>query len=209
MFGYHQQKREKRRFKREKDYLNQEKEAWEKNSPERERMESEAQKKHVEERVAHAKAERKSGAEEGRADTEAFLNKHVEGLDHEARKALQYEAEKGIQRSHQAATRKLLGEQGQRGIMGKSGVAYAQHRDLQKLANEARGASARDLTKIDRDLALKKQAAIFAGGQGEAAQRNIDRDLAMQELDYANEKKRQRNFEDQIYKQYNRQFSRI
>lgn len=204
MFGHHKAKREKKRAKKREIAFEKEKQDFY-SSPEREKQQAEQQKTQAAEKTAESKSERQKAREEGRADTEAFLAKEVEGLDPATRQALQYEANKGIQRSHQSANRKLLGDQASHGIVGKGGVGYAQQRDLQKMADEAYGGARRDLTKLDKDLALKKKAAIFAGGQGEASQSQIDKQMAIDELQLADEKKRQRNFEDQ----FNRLFSRV
>ena len=118
---------------------------------------------------------------------------------------MQYEANKGIQRSMQQANRKLLGEQGLHGITGKSGVGYAQQRDLQRMGAEAQAGVHRDLDKLNADLALKKLAASFNIEQGEAAQSQLDKQIALDELNLAEERKRQRFFEEQA----NKQFSRI
>lgn len=204
MFGHHKAKREKRRQKREKENFTQEKAAWEANSPQREKEASQAQSQMVSEKAAQSKTDRQQAREEGRADTEAFFQKDIQGLDPKKRQAMQYEANKGIQRSHQSANRKLLGDQSQRGIQGQGGVGYAQQRDLQKMAQDAEGGVTRDLDKLDSDVALKKLAAIFTGGEGNAAQSQLDKQMALDELQLADERKRQRTFEDQ----FNRQFMR-
>ena len=118
---------------------------------------------------------------------------------------MQYEANKGIQRSTQAANRKLLGDQASHGVVGKGGVGYAQQRDLQKMSTEAQSGVHRDLDKMNADLRLKNIAAIFAGEQGEASQAQLDKQLALDELNLNEEKKRQRAMEDQM----NRLFSRL
>ena len=204
MFGHHKAKREKRRNKREKETFDQEKMAWEKNSPEREKEASDMQNKQVSEKTAQSKIDRQKAREEGRTDTEQFFNKEVQGLDPKVRQAMQYEANRNIHRTHQSANRKLLGDQSQKGIGGKGGVGYAQQRDLQKVAMEAEGGVVRDLDKLNSDLALKKQAAIFTGGEGNAAQTQLDKQSAIDELQLADEKKRQRMLEDQFYKQFSR-----
>ncbi len=207
MFGHHKAERQKRKSKKEKESFTQEKQNWEKNAPVREKEASDFRNQQIGEKTAQSKTEREKSTQEGRADLEAFLAKDIQGIDPSKRKAMQYEANKGIHGAHELANRELLGDQARRGIQGKGGVGYSQQRDLQKMANEAYGGVERDLTKLDRDLALKKQAAIFTGGQGNAAQSQLDKQLAIDELDLADEKKRQRNFEDQFYKQY-QQFTR-
>lgn len=204
MFGHHQNKREKRRNKEAKASLKKEKMDWENQAPERQKQASDLQKQQVSDKASQAKEDRKIAREEGRSDLENFLKKDVQGLDPKKREAMQYEANKGIQRSMQSANRKLLGEQSQHGIVGKGGVGYAQQRDLQKLGMEAQGQAHRDLDKLNADQQVKKLAMIFAGGEGEAAQTQLDKQMAVDELQLADEKKRQRQFEEDFYRQFSR-----
>lgn len=208
MFGHHAAKRQKKKLKGQQQELNKQKMDWEANAPGREKEAADYQKKQVTEKAAESAADRETARQQGRKDDEEFFKKDFEGLDPEKKKALQYEAHKGIQRGLQASNRKLQGEQSQHGIMGKSGVAYAQQRDLQKLGQEAQGQATRDLTKLDRDLALKKQAAVYTGGEGRAATAGLDKQMALDELQLADEKKRQRKLEDMFYNNYNNQFTR-
>jgi hypothetical protein len=205
MFGHHKRKREKRKMKRAREEFEHEKKTFEEQSPQREKERAEFRKSQTSERAKQAGEERSAGRKAGREDAEEFLRRDVQGLDTKKRNALQYEANRNIQRDVQHNERKLLGDQSRRGISNKSGVAYAQQRDLQRAGNEAQGAVHRDLNKLDSDLALKKKAAMFAGGEGEATQRQLDRQLAEDEFDFAEEKKRNRNTEDR----FNRQFSRV
>lgn len=205
MFGHHAAKRQKSRLKKQQESFNQEKSNWQAGSPEREQQLADFQNKQVADKTAQSASDREAARQAGRKDTEEFFQKDIAGLNPEKKKALQYEAHKGIQRGMQAANRKLLGEQSQHGIVGKGGVGYAQQRDLQRLGQEAQGQATRDLTKLDADLALKNKAAIFAGGEGHAATAGLDKQMALDELQLQDEKKRQRNFEDQ----FNRLFSRV
>lgn len=205
MFGHHAARRQQNRLNKKSQQLNQQKMDWEKGKPGREQESSDFQNKQVSDKAAQSAADRETARQAGRKDAEEFFKKDVQGLDPEKRKALQYEANKGIQRGVQSANRKLLGEQSQHGIMGKGGVGYAQQRDLQKMGQEAQGQATRDLTKLDSDMALKKLAAIYTGGEGHAATAGLDKQMALDELQLQDEKKRQRNFEDQ----FNRLFSRV
>jgi hypothetical protein len=205
MFGHHAAKRASNRLRKEQSQLNKQKSDWQNASPEREKEAMELQNKTVAEKAAQSAADRQAARESGRKDTEEFFKKDIQGLDPEKRKALQYEANKGIQRGVQSANRKLLGEQSKHGIVGKGGVGYAQQKDLQRLGIDAQNQANRDLTKLDSDLALKKLAAIYSGGEGHAATSGLDKQIALDELQLAEEKKRQRNFEDQ----FNRLFSRV
>lgn len=204
MFGYHKAKRQKVRQKRENENFTREKSAWEASTPQREQEASDFKNKQVAEKTERAKADRTQARQEGREDAQQFFSQKFEGMKPEDRAALQYEANKGIQRSHQAANRKLLGDQSMHGIQGKGGVGFAQQKELQRMAMEAERGAFRDLQKQDSDLALKKQAAAFAGGEGNAAQQQLDKQSAIDELELADEKKRQRQFEDQFYRQFSR-----
>lgn len=207
MFGHHKAKRAKKRMKAEQDAFSKEKQSWSDNAPEREAQLLNQQKENAKTSADQAKADRQSNRESGRADTEAFLRKDYTGLglDPKVKSAMQYEANRAIHRGHQASNRKLLGEQSQSGIVGKGGVGYAQQRDLQRMAQEAEAGVDRDLTKLDKDLELKKMAAIYAGGEGEASQAQLDKQLALDELQLAEEKRRGRSWEDK----FNQAFSRI
>ena len=207
MFGHHKAKREKRRMKREQESFNQQKNDWENQAPEREKQFNEQRKQQVGEKVAQTEATRNTAREKGRNDLKNFLKEDVEGLDPKHKQALQYEANKGIKRSYQNANRKLLGEQSQNGIGGQGGVGFSQQMTLQDMARQNQGQVTRDVNKLDHDIALKRQAQIFAGGEGEAAQALLDNQIAEDELSLMDEKKRQRSLEDQFYKQY-QQFTR-
>ena len=207
MFGHLKAKREKRKQKREQQNFANEKMDWEKNALAREKEAADFRNQQVSDKTAQSKADRKAATEEGYADTEGFLRKDYSGLglDPKQRSAMQFEANKAVQRGHQSANRKLLGEQSQSGILGKGGVGYAQQRDLQRMAQDAQAGVHRDLDKLDKDLELKKMAAIYAGGQGAASQSQLDKQLAIDELDLIEERKKAKTWEDK----FNQAFSRI
>lgn len=207
MFGYHKANREKNRAQRQmKDFSHQQKK-WEKGEPEREKKSADLQKQQLADKTAQSKIDIDTARQEGQKRAEELFSRDVQGLDPTKRQAMQYEANKGIQRSMQSANRKLLGDQGQHGIVGKGGVGYAQQRDLQKLGTEAQAGVHRDLDKLNSDLKLKKLAAMFNVEQGEVSQQQLNKQMALDELNLADEKKRQRRFEDQFYKNY-QQFTR-
>jgi len=205
MFGYHKAKREKKKAKKERENLAHEREYLEKQRPEIQQQAADFQKKQVAEKTQEAKQTRDQARKEGRGYAEEFINRDVKGLTDKEKSAIQFEANKQIQRQHQGANRKLLGEQSRHGIVGKGGVGYAQQRDLQRLANESQGQATRDINRLDTDLSRKNKAAMFGIEQGEAAQAQLDKQLALDELKLSDEQKRQRYFEDQ----YNRLFSRL
>ena len=205
MFGHHKRNREKRKLKKENENLVNKQKAWEAGSSQREKeMEAEKEAKTAEKAAKSAEERKKSYAEGRKRVQDLYNDQTIEGLNPEKRQALQYEANKGIQRSMQSANRKLLGDQASHGVVGKGGVGYAQQRDLQKLGTEAQAGVHRDLDKMNADLRMKNIAAIFAGEQGEASQAQLDKQLALDELNLNEEKKRQKMLEDQIYRQFTR-----
>ncbi len=174
------------------------------------------EKKHEKKELQHEKAyasktahkariKREHATERGEEKTRKSFAQDQEGLTPSQRSAMQYEAEKQIGRSHQAQRRQLLGEQAERGIVGKGGVAYAQQRDLARGASQQKGQVQRDLDKLNADLALKKQAAIHAGGLGEAALAAQEREQAVNELRHRKEAKSQKA----QLERFSRSFSRV
>ena len=203
MFGHHKARRAKRRLKEEKAELDKQQSDF-KNDPEREKQASEMQSKQVAEKTAQAKADRTAAREEGRKYAEDIMSRDVQGLDPKRKAAMQYEANKGIQRSMQSANRKLLGDQSQRGIVGKGGVGYAQQRDLQRMAMDAQGQVQRDVDKLNEDQRMRNRAAMHTIESGEASQQQLDKQMALDELQLADEKKRQREFEDKFHRIFSR-----
>lgn len=204
MFGHIKAKRQKKKNKQVAEDLKRQQDQFSEGARAREAQEREDIEKRASESAQKSKEERKLARKEGEEYVNEFFSRPQEGLTPEQKRTMQYEAKKQIQRGEQAAQRKLLGNQGIRGITGKSGVAYAQQRDLARQAQEAQGAAQRDISKYDYDVALKKQAAKFSGAQGEAAQAQLDKQIALDELRLENERKRQRQLEDQYYQQFTR-----
>lgn len=167
-------------------------------------QEEAALKNRANESVQQAKEERQKARQEGRQYGEELFSRDVEGLNPKERQMMQYEAGKQARRSYQSANRKLLGEQGMRGIMPKSGVGYAQQSDLMRMSQENENQALRDIDKLNYDLKMKKLAAMFNVEQGEAAQSQLDRQIAMDELRLEQERKRQKDFEDKFYQQFMR-----
>lgn len=206
MFGQLKAAREKKRLGRAQQEFDIKQKEFEAGAPEREKQALAQQQAQIAEKSKYANEQAEKGRQAGRADIQGLMNDpNIHGLDPEKRKALQYEAQRGLDRSFQNANRQLLGEQNMRGIRGQGGVGYAQQRDLQNMALEAQGGVQRDLTKLDADMRLKNIAAQFAGGEGRALQELLNQQVAADELQLMDERKRQRAMEDQM----NRLFSRI
>ena len=147
--------------------------------------------------------ERRQGFESGIKQAEKFFPH--EGMDPRVRQAMQFQANKEAQRERQAAERRLLGEQSQRGILGKSGVAYAQRRDLATKENEARAQARQHLDVMNAEQAMKNTAARFAAGQGEAAQRGLSRQQALADIAAKKEHKREKKY----LKDFTKAFKRV
>ena len=149
------------------------------------------------------KEDRKTARGEGKQYAEELFNRNIAGLNPQQRQSMEESGRHSINRQMQGMERNLLAKQGKHGIKG--GAAYAQHADLARAAVDAQGQMQRDLQSLDSDLALKKLAAMFNVEQGEAGQAQLDRQLALDELKYEEEKKRNRLLEEQ----FNRQFSKV
>ena len=158
----------------------------------------------IKQTAENSKTQRHQAREEGVKWGEEFFNRPVSGLAPEKKKAMQYEAQRQAQRQLQSANRHLLGEQGRRGITGNSGIAYAQQRDLRRVGDEVTNQALRDVEKLDADMQMKKIAALFNVGQGEATQAQLDQQRAEDELRLAEDRKRQKRLEDFAYQQYSR-----
>ena len=219
MFGYHRRKREIKRMKNRDEperenaperrvgnmnEINREHQAAKDQKAADEKRQDAYDQTAIDKRVEQSGTDRDAGRVKGRAYAEELLERDVKGLSPEKRKAMQYEANRGIERDMQSSNRKLLGDQAQRGISGKSGVAYAQQRDLHRTGTEAKSQVQRDLDKMDADLALKKKAAMLAIEQGEASQAGLDRQQAIDEMGHANERKRIKNLEEKYYQNFSR-----
>lgn len=208
MFGYHKAKRAKKRAKREKEELKRQQQQFETQKPELERAKEEADKAEmsaqVKQDMAEAKTDRQQAREEGRKYAQDVLGQDIEGLTPKQKQAMQYEANKQVKRAMQSSNRNLLGEQSAHGITPKSGVAYAQQRDIQKQGQAAMGQNQRDIDKLNADLALKKIAAMFNIEQGEAAQTQLDKQLAQDQIRLEQERKKQKYWEDQFNRSFNR-----
>ena len=147
--------------------------------------------------------QREEGRQRGQQYAQEVLNRPMQGLAPEQRLRMQEGFQGRLNQDLQGYERRLLGEQGRRGIRG--GAAYAQRADLARAGVNAQREYQRDVGELDSDIALKKLAASFGIEQGEAAQTQLDRQLAMDELRLDAERKRQRGLEDQ----YSRLFRRV
>lgn len=141
--------------------------------------------------------------EEGRKYGEELINRKVQGISPEERNALQESANAQIGRDIHGHEKRILAQQGKRGIRG--GAAYAQRQDLARLGTEAQQQVQRDLTSLDRDLAMRKLAALYNVEQGERGQAAIRHQGAKDTAEAYNQRKYQKWLADQA----NKIFARI
>jgi len=203
MFGYHKARRERRRAKREAENLKKEQEAWSPQKLEAQRQQNQALKDQAYEETKKMEQIRDTARQKGKARAEEVFSRDVQGLTPEQKKNMESTAQRRLNRDMQGYERKLLAQQGRQGIKG--GAAYAQQADLARIGADAQGQYQRDLSQLDSDLSLKKLAAMFNIEEGEAAQAQLDRQLAIDEANLENERIRQRWIEDQ----YNRLFTKV
>jgi hypothetical protein len=148
-------------------------------------------------------AERREGFGKGVEQAEEFMGRNFQGLNPTQRRLAEERGRQGINREVQGMQRQLVANQGRRGIRG--GAAYAQQADLARMGTQSQQELQRDIEQQNQDMALKRMAATYAMGQGEVAQRQTDRQLALEQAELAQEKKRQRKLQGQ----YSKLFSRV
>lgn len=205
MFGYHKAKRERKRAKREKEAMQQEVNNL---KTERENQPSALDEHRTYQdqvnRVADEQRFRDELArEEGRKRADEFLNREYKGLGKVQRQSLQESANSQINRDIQGYEKKLLAQQGRRGVKG--GAAYAQQQDLARLGTDAQQQMQRDLSALDADLAIKKLAAAYNIEQGEVGQETLRQQMARDILGSYDQKKYQKYLAEQA----NRLFQRV
>lgn len=203
MFGYHKARRERKKQKREMENLKKEQEYWSPQKQEAQRQQNEALKNQAYEETKKMEQIRDTARDKGKKRAEEVFSRDVEGLTPQQKKNMESTAQRRLNRDMQGYERKLLAQQGRAGVKG--GAAYAQQADLARIGSEAQGQYQRDLSQLDSDLSLKKLAAMFNIEEGEAAQAQLDRQLAIDEANLENERIRQRWIEDQ----YNRLFTKV
>jgi hypothetical protein len=115
---------------------------------------------------------REAGAKEAQAVRTGLQN--AQGFSPEQARLMQYEAHKGIQRQEQAAQRNLVGEQGTRGIGGRSGIAYAQRRDMNQAYAGQHQQAQSDYNRLNEAQRFANFGAEYGAGKGEEARFGTD-----------------------------------
>ena len=100
------------------------------------------------------------------------------GFRPEQAAAMQHQAYKNAQRMGQTSQRALLGEQSQRGIGGRSGIGYAQQRDINKSVAAQQAQSLRAFQRLNAEQGMANAGAGYAAEAG--AQSRMDTDIESQ-----------------------------
>jgi hypothetical protein len=205
MFGHHHRKRERKKLRRERSAFETERKAFEAQRPAAEAQDRTTEAQRVSEVLQRKRAAREERGRYGIEQGEALLNRNVQGLTPREREAMSVEANQRINRNLHAAQGKLATAQPHRATVGISRTRDAQHRSLQREAQEQQGQVQRDIDRLEADQRRRHLAALAAYQQGEMALGEADEEKAEQELKHENELKRQRAREEQ----FNRLFSRL
>jgi hypothetical protein len=158
---------------------------------------------HRGEREEHERTAR--GKEAGTREHEYLRAKHGHGLTDKQRAQLQHEANQRIHNQYNAANRKLQGIQGQKGVHGRSGVAFAQQQELQREANNLIGQAGRDINTLSYEQGNRNMSAEAAQRAGGAAEHLTSYEKARHEY----EQERERRKRDLQERQAARELTRI
>lgn len=190
MFGYHKAKREKKRAKRQQQALQSEIN----NLKQRQNADP------VQEQKTHQAQINEVAADQRQRDLEAqqrgdqryqdLRSQYSNGLEDKQRRVLQESANAQINRDIQGYEKKLLAQQGRRGVKG--GAAFAQQQDLARLGSEAQQQMQRDLSVLDSELAMRQAAAAYNVQQGEIAQEALRNQMAKDTLESYDQRKYQK-----------------
>src|SRR5271169_2333010 len=186
MFGHHQAKREKKRLTRQNEALQAEVDRFkdnDKNGFQEHQQQILSQEEAQKERDRIARLE-------GQKIQEEFMGRDWKGLDPVHRASLQESANAQIAKDVGSYEKRLLAQQGHRGVRG--GSAYAQKRDLARLGTEAQQQTGRELTNLDANTRLNNMAAAYNVEQGEVAQGGIRHQMAQHDVESYDQKKYQK-----------------
>jgi hypothetical protein len=129
---------------------------------------------------------------------------NAQGFSPEQARAMQYEAHKGIQRREQSAQRNLVGAQGSQGIGGRSGIGYAQRRDLNRGFGEQHGQAQRDYERLNAEQRLANVGAGTAYEMGEKARMSTDWEAELAREEREKQRKANPYGVTQAYQQFSR-----
>lgn len=129
---------------------------------------------------------------------------NAQGFSPEQARAMQYEAHKGIQREEQSAQRNLAGVQGSRGIGARSGIGYAQRRDINRGYAAQHGQSQRDYARLNAEQRLANVGAGTAYEMGEKSRMNTDWEAELEREEREKQRKSNPYGVNQAYQQFSR-----
>jgi len=131
----------------------------------------------IQENAQKQELARAAGAKEGQSFRMGLQN--AQGFSPEMARLKQYEAHKNIQREAQSAQRNLVGEQGMRGIGGRSGIAYAQRRDMNQAYGTQHQQAQSDYDKLNDAQRYANYLGEYTAGKGEEARYGTDLEAAL------------------------------
>lgn len=202
MFGHHKRKREKKRHKREQQAMQSEIDRLKKEQQTDPVTEQRTHQEQINQVAADQKGRDQVARQEGKEYSDELLNRQYEGLGKVQRQGLQESANAQIGRDIQGYEKKLLAQQGRRGVKG--GAAYAQQADLARMGADAQQQTQRDLSALDSDLAMRKLAAAYNIEQGEVGQEALRQQMAKDTLESYDQRKYQKWLAEQANKLFQR-----
>lgn len=145
----------------------------------------EARKKYLAERQPQKELAEKRNEEKA----EEFFNREHKGLTTQQKGAMQLEARRNIETDQYHRGQRLSGQQAQRGISHKSGVAFAQDQALRAEGQEAHRRTTRDIEEADQAQRLRNMAGKIVLKTGEDIKEDLEHQRA---YDIAETKENQR-----------------
>ncbi len=202
MFGHHKRKREKKRHKRAEEAMQQEIDRLKKEQQTDPVTEQRSHQEQINQVAADQKERDKIARQEEKEYSDELLSRQYEGLNPVQRRGLQESANASINRDIGGYEKKLLAQQGRRGVKG--GAAYAQQADLARMGVDAQQQTQRDLSALDSDLAIRKLAAAYNIEQGEVGQETLRQQMAKDTLESYDQRKYQKWLAEQANKLFQR-----
>ncbi len=153
--------------------------------------------------LAQDQKERDDAArKEGRTYADELLSRDYKGMSDQQRQNQTESANAQINRDVQGYEKKLLAQQGRRGVGG--GAAFAQRQDLARAGLQAQQQSQRDISDRDSNMATANRTAAYNVEQGNVAQDLLRRQMAQEEIDNDDEKKYLRKLSEESNKIFQR-----
>lgn len=130
----------------------------------------------IQEEASKFRTQTEGARKQGQKEAQDLINNPPPGLTDKEKESMRTERKSQIQKDLMNYNRMLSGQHSVRGVRG--GVANAQTRNLQNAANESVNQYERELAELDYATRRQNMAAIFAGGEGAAAQEALINQMA-------------------------------